>query len=90
MEELIVPYTVGTETGYGINWGKWLWKNKKLFEQHHLDVDFSELGVLRSYQIRYRLFKSRALYQKDTMITHKIFKLVYRVINKTTRILKSI
>ena len=89
LEKLIFPYMVGTETGYGINWGKWLWKNKKLFEKNGIDADFSALGTMGPIQIWYKRFFSKAVYQKNNHLPYLLFRLSYRIVNKIQRILKS-
>ncbi|MBR2868368.1 MAG: hypothetical protein IKB88_04805 [Clostridia bacterium] len=39
-------YLIEPKYGYGISRGKWLPKNKELFEKFNIDVDFSNLGIL--------------------------------------------
>ncbi len=88
ISQLIVPYVVGTDLGYGINWGKWLWKNKKLFRDNGITADFSELGIIGPTQIRYRQFFSKAIYQKDCRLPYVVFRLFYRVFHKIGRVLR--
>ena len=35
----VFPYMVDRSTGYGIWGGKWLWNNRKLFEDNNIEVD---------------------------------------------------
>ena len=39
-------YYIDPKTGYGISRGKWLPKNRELFERYGIEVDFSALGTL--------------------------------------------
>lgn len=41
---VIFDYRVVISEGYGITGGKWLHKNKELFEKHGIQVDFENLG----------------------------------------------
>lgn len=82
MEKLIAPYKVGPNTGYGITWGKWLWKNRKLFKENGITVDMSELGVLTPLGIKYKLFFNKAIYQKSKKLHHSLFRICYRIICK--------
>lgn len=45
----IFVYEVDPIHGYAINGGKWLPKNKELFEKYGIEVDFDELGI--NYQL---------------------------------------
>ncbi len=42
----VFDYGVQYEYGYGISGGKWLPKNKELFEKYGIEVDFERLGFL--------------------------------------------
>lgn len=42
--ETVFDYGVDFEYGYGIYKGKWLPKNKELFEAHGIEVDFDRIG----------------------------------------------
>lgn len=42
--EPVFDYGVDIELGYGIYKGKWMPKNKELFEAHGIEVDFENLG----------------------------------------------
>lgn len=49
----IFNYEVNPESGYGIVRGKWLSKNKALFEKYGIDINFNNLGFINenvSYQ----------------------------------------
>lgn len=54
-DRLIVPYVIGHFTGYGIQWGKWLYNNQAMFERYGIMADFSELGVLSRKQVDFRM-----------------------------------
>lgn len=45
----IYSYTIALNKGYGISQGKWLPKNKELFDMYGIDVDFSSLGICNDY-----------------------------------------
>lgn len=85
LADLIVPYTVGTETGYGINWGCWLWKNKKLFSANGIKCDFSKLPTMGRRQIAYKKLVRKAVYQKQRGLFYRVFALWYRLVQKIKR-----
>ena len=41
-------YFIEPKFGYAISRGKWLPKNEELFSRYHIEVDFSNLGILTS------------------------------------------
>lgn len=85
---LIFPYQMSLESGFGISMGHWLWNNKKLFQDNNLPVRMDELGIYSQFQVRYRLFKNKALYQDNSNLIYWTYKLCYRIINKFIRLLK--
>lgn len=85
LSDLIMPYTVGTETGYGINWGCWLWKNKKLFSDNGIECDFSKLPTMNKRQVAYKSLVRKAVYQKQGGLFYRVFALWYRLIQKIKR-----
>lgn len=54
-ENLIVPYVIGHFTGYGIQWGKWLYNNEKLFKHYGIVANFNALGVLSKKDVNFRM-----------------------------------
>ena len=46
----IFVYNDEEESGLGIKHGKWLPKNKELFEKYGIEVNYDNLGVLESYR----------------------------------------
>ena len=53
-EDFTFPYLIGPQFGYGINWGKWLWNNKKLFEANQIRANFKQLGKISEYTVKMR------------------------------------
>lgn len=52
---MIIPYHMNPKLGYGIAWGRWLWNNKKLFNQCGItDVDFKTFGILPKWAVEMR------------------------------------
>lgn len=52
----IFPYIIIQECGYGIAWGKWLWKNKKWFEANKIhNVNYKRLGILSERDAKRRI-----------------------------------
>lgn len=88
LEHLIAPYTVGPDTGYGITWGKWLWKNKAMLKKHGITADMTKLGTLNPAQIHWRNLISKAVYQEDPRLPYRCFRLGYRLVNKCRQLLK--
>lgn len=90
LEGLIAPYTVGPDTGFGITWGKWLWKNAAMLKKHGITVDMSSLGTLNPLQIRYQTLVNKAVYRRDPRLHYRCFALGYRAVSKIRRILGSL
>lgn len=47
-EYSIFDYSINPKYGYGITAGKWLNKNEELFKKHSVDVNFNNIGVMKS------------------------------------------
>lgn len=48
VNKLIIPYILSITLGYGVSGGKWLFKNKELFDKFNIAVDFSKRGMWSS------------------------------------------
>lgn len=75
-EQLIVPYVIGHFTGYGIQWGKWLYNNIKLFEKFGIKADFEELGILSENDVNLRM---RTVYNPTATGIDKLIKIVLSI-----------
>lgn len=83
-ENMIFPYYVRQNFGYGIAWGSyWLWKNKELFEKNNINnVDFKSLGVLSERAVRLRY---KYLYNSNPKGIGVIIKPIYRMKDRLDR-----
>lgn len=58
IENMLYPYRIFQKYGYGIAWGKWLWKNPEWFVQNGIEnVNYSELGILSEEDVLKRFEK---------------------------------
>lgn len=73
--DMIVPYLVGNEYGYGINWGKWLWKNSEMFRENGITADFRALGVLSEKTVKLRM---NSIYAQHPRGIYKLIKPCYQ------------
>lgn len=72
-DNLIVPYVIGHFTGYGIQWGKWLYNNAELFERFGIKADFKKLGVLSEKAVKLRI---QTVYNPNAKGMDKILKII--------------
>ena len=76
LDGMIYPYHIEQYLGYGIAWGKWLWNNKKWFEQNGIfDVNYYTLGFISRRQYNSRM---RFLYNEKKGFIHTIIKKIYK------------
>lgn len=75
-DELIVPYVIGHFTGYGIQWGKWLYNNKELFEKYKIKVDFNKLGMLNERSVNFRM---KTVYNPNATGIYKYLKFIFLI-----------
>lgn len=55
ISNMIVPYKINQSYGYGIAWGKWLWNDKKWFEENNIkNVNYKQLGILSEKAVKRR------------------------------------
>lgn len=78
-DQLIVPYVIGHFTGYGIQWGKWLYNNEKLFKQYGISANFDELGVLSEKEVNLRM---KTVYNNNAVGKDKVIKIFWSFILK--------
>jgi len=85
---MIFPYLNWLEDGCNIHFGKYLWNNKRLFEQNDIKgVRMHELGLISQRGLQIRL---KYLYGDKLKGIGKLLKLFYTVYDKFDRLLRSI
>lgn len=83
VENMIFPYMIRQDLGYGIAWSRWLWKNKLWFEKNGIfNVDYKSLGVLSERSVKRRF---KYLYNQTPKGIYRLIKKVYRFIDRVER-----
>jgi hypothetical protein len=87
-ETMIIPYRNNPLYGYNIHWGRWLWNNRKWFEQNGIfKVDYHKLGVLSERAAKRRM---KYLYNRNPNRFRKVIKGIYQMIDLLERLLQNI
>jgi len=80
-----IPHKIDPVYGYGITAGKWLNKNKALFDKYGIEVDFSKLGVFEediTYATTDKWFEERKKANKKPSKIKNFFKSIGKGIKK--------
>lgn len=84
IDGMVFPYGVKPIYGYGIAWGRWLWKNKEWFKKNGITgVNMRQLGVLSEKSVKRRF---RILYNPHPTGTGKLVKPFYRILDRAEKV----
>ena len=72
-------YLIEPRYGYGISRGKWLPKNKELFEKLNIDVDFNNLGILSvdEWQQWVNVYEGKTTTKREHRTKLQLFSLLF-------------
>lgn len=88
IEKMVYPYHIDQKCGYGVAWGRWLWKNKPWFEKNGIsNVKYHVLGVLPEWSVKLRF---RFLYRVGRDKATGIEKIVWKMYRQVDRVEKGL
>ena len=77
------PYHIFQLNGYGVAWGRWLWKNKKWFKINNIKkVNYSKLGCLSQCSVKLRFKYLYRAGKKPAKGLARIVQWTYKQIDK--------
>lgn len=81
---MIFPYHIDQRCGYGVAWGRWLWKNRSWFERNGISaVRYSVRGTLSERSVRRRF---RYLYRTGLGAPKGLEKVIYHCYRLVDRV----
>lgn len=88
LDNMVVPYRINQQYGFGIAWGNWLWNDKKWFEENGIyNVNYKKLGMLSKRCVQRRF---KYLYQQNTDTVGTVIQYIFRLIVKFKKCFQNI